>query len=274
MPEKVEEVTKDPNAALGLAREAMESHPRGSRWPFLGKTLLLIFDAYSKWIKVHIVLSTTLSAAIEKLRVTFIVHGLPETLVSDNGPAFVSRDFWGVHVMKWHQTFDNSTILPFIKWFGGENCPQKKEELKRMTGPLEWRAPRFLFKYHVTSQATTGIVPTELLMCCRIRMRLDLLYLTTWQRVRVHQMQQKYSDTNAHTWQFNPDDRVMGWNFADGPKLLPGNVLEGGKTTVKVKLDDGWIWCRHVDHLFPSQVQIEIELVDQEFTPTTYVIGQ
>ena len=66
----------------------------------------------------------------------------------------------------------------------------------------------------------------------------------------------------------------MGRNFADGPKLLPGNVLEGGKTIVKVKLDDGWIWCRHVDHLFPSQVQIESELVDQEFTPTTYVIGQ
>ena len=61
--------------------------------PILGKTLLIIVDAYSKWIEVHIVPSTTLLAAIEKLRVTFATHGLPETLVSDNGPAFVSREF-------------------------------------------------------------------------------------------------------------------------------------------------------------------------------------
>ena len=84
-------------------------------------------------------------------------------------------------------------------------------------------------------------------------------------------MQQKYSDTNAHTWQFNPDDRVRGQNFADGPKWLSGNVLEGGKTIVKVNLDDGWIWCHHADHLKPSA---NWELVDQEYTPTTYVIGQ
>ena len=61
--------------------------------PILGKTLLIIVDAYSKWIGVHTVPSTTSLAAIEKLRVTFATHGLPETLVSDNGPAFVSREF-------------------------------------------------------------------------------------------------------------------------------------------------------------------------------------
>ena len=56
--------------------------------PILGKTLLVIVDVYSKWIEVHIVPSTTSLAAIEKLRVTFATHGLPETLVSDDGPGF------------------------------------------------------------------------------------------------------------------------------------------------------------------------------------------
>ena len=45
--------------------------------PILGKTLLIVVDAYSKWIEVHIVPSTTSLAAIEKLRVTFATHGLP-----------------------------------------------------------------------------------------------------------------------------------------------------------------------------------------------------
>ena len=59
----------------------------------------------------------------------------------------------------------------------------------------------------------------------------------------------------------------MGRNFTDGPKWLPGKVLEGGKTIVKLKLDDGRIWRRHVDHLLPSQVQIESESIDQECAP-------
>ena len=37
MPEKPEEATKGPNAALGLAREAMKSYPRGSRWTISGQ---------------------------------------------------------------------------------------------------------------------------------------------------------------------------------------------------------------------------------------------
>ena len=116
-----------------------------------------------------------------------------------------------------------------------------------MTGLVETRLPRFLLKYRVIPQATTGIAPTELLMGRRIHTHLDLLYLTTRQRVREHQMQQKKSgDTNTHTPQFNPSvhDRVMDRDFADEPKWLPGKVLEGRKTVVKVKLDDGRIWRR------------------------------
>lgn len=88
-----------------------------------------------------------------------------------------------------------------------------------------------------------------------LRSSCDEMASNIWQhptKVREHQMQQKYSDTNAHTWQFNPDDWVRGQNFADGPKWLSGNVLEGGKTIVKVNLDDGWIGCHHADHLKPS----------------------
>lgn len=45
--------------------------------PVRGKTLLIIVDAYSKWIDVHLVPSTSAAAAIEKLRTRFSIHGLP-----------------------------------------------------------------------------------------------------------------------------------------------------------------------------------------------------
>ena len=166
--------------------------------PILGKTLLIIVDAYSKWIEVHIVPSTTSSAAIEKPQVTFTTHGLPKTLVSDYGPAFVSREF--EEFMR-RNGIKHLTTAPYHPSNSlAERAVQAvKDGLERMTGPLETRLPRFLLKYRVTPQATTGIAPTELLMGRRIRTHLDLLYLTTRQRVREHQMQQKKVVIQMHT---------------------------------------------------------------------------
>ena len=55
--------------------------------------LLIIVDAYSKWIDVHITNSSTASVTIQKLLITFATHGLPRTIVSDNGPCFTSSEF-------------------------------------------------------------------------------------------------------------------------------------------------------------------------------------
>ena len=44
-----------------------------------------------------------------------------------------------------------------------------KAGVKRLKGSLEVRLSRFLFKYRVTPQATTGIAPAELLMGRRLR---------------------------------------------------------------------------------------------------------
>ena len=60
--------------------------------PVLGKTLLITVDAHSKWIDAHIVSSTSSAATIEKLRATFATHSLPQTVVSDNDPAFTSSE--------------------------------------------------------------------------------------------------------------------------------------------------------------------------------------
>ena len=61
--------------------------------PFMGKMFLIAVDAHSKWMEVVIVNSATSTVTIEKLRAMFATHGLPETLVSDNGSVFVSAEF-------------------------------------------------------------------------------------------------------------------------------------------------------------------------------------
>ena len=61
--------------------------------PYKGEMFLVVTDAYSKWLEVHCMKSTTSSATIKKLREIFAIHSLPATLVSDNGSNFTSSEF-------------------------------------------------------------------------------------------------------------------------------------------------------------------------------------
>lgn len=58
--------------------------------PFLGKMFLLLIDAHSKWIELHMVNSVTSQMTIKKMKHTFATHGLLEMLVTDNGSNFTS----------------------------------------------------------------------------------------------------------------------------------------------------------------------------------------
>ena len=61
--------------------------------PFHGKMFLVLVDAYSKWIEVFPVQSATSILTIEKLRIAFATHGLPEKIVTDNGSVFTNAEF-------------------------------------------------------------------------------------------------------------------------------------------------------------------------------------
>ena len=58
--------------------------------PVSGKMLM---DAHSKWPEVYEMTSTTAQKTIEILRHIFASYGLPEQLVSDDGPQFVAKEF-------------------------------------------------------------------------------------------------------------------------------------------------------------------------------------
>ena len=58
-----------------------------------GNYYLILVDAHSKWPKVIHMTSTTSSSTIRELRKIFTTFGLPEQLVSDNGPQFASAEF-------------------------------------------------------------------------------------------------------------------------------------------------------------------------------------
>ena len=61
--------------------------------PLYGKMYLIIIDAHSKWLEVHITSGCTTATTIDKLQLSFSTFGLPQVLVSDNGPPFSSSEF-------------------------------------------------------------------------------------------------------------------------------------------------------------------------------------
>ena len=68
--------------------------------PFQGKMYFIVVDAHSKWPEVIPMSTTTTSnQTIAVLRQLFAAHGLPQQLVSDNGPQFISEEFATFHKM-------------------------------------------------------------------------------------------------------------------------------------------------------------------------------
>ena len=61
--------------------------------PMDGKMVLVIIDAHSKYIDVHVVNAAISSATITKLSQTFAIYGLPIVLVSDNATCFKISHF-------------------------------------------------------------------------------------------------------------------------------------------------------------------------------------
>ena len=221
--------------------------------PFLGKHFLVLVDAYSKWLEVIVVPSTSSHCTIDALRSIFATHGLPEVLVSDNGTAFTSEEFRKFLKLNGIRQVTISPYHPASNGLAERAVQTFKEGMKKSkTSDLQLRLTRFLFQYRITPHTTTGIAPAELLMGRRPRSHLDLLHPSVASKVLVKQEKQK-SVHDRHATKvrtFVPGNNVFVRNFGRGTKWLAGVVTEvRGPLSYHVTLSDDRIVRRHVDHI-------------------------
>ena len=161
--------------------------------PFHGKMFLIVVDAHSKWMEVCVVNSATSRITVDKLRTMFATHGLPETLVSDNGAVFTSEEF-REFVQK--NGIKHIRIAPYHPASNGqaERAVQVlKEGIKKCSSAdkLETQVARILFSYRTTPHTTTGVMPAELLMGRQLRSHLSLIQPSVTARVEKKQEQQR-----------------------------------------------------------------------------------
>ena len=122
---------------------------------------LVLVDAYSKWLEVHVMRSTTSTATIEKLREIFATHGLPKTLVSDNGTNFSSSEFELFMSQNGPNGIRHIKVSPYHPASNGQAeraVRVFKEGIVKMEGgSLKTKLARFLLRYRITPHSTTGV---------------------------------------------------------------------------------------------------------------------
>ena len=220
--------------------------------PVQGKMVLVIIDAHSKWIDAHVTSTSTSQATIEKLMQTFATHGLPDTIVSDNGTAFTSREF---QQFIYQNGIKHITVTPYHPSSNGlaeRAVGIVKSGLKRNTqGTLPVRLARVLFKYRVTQQTTTDETPAKLLLGRQLKTPLDNLRPNLQSKVEGKQWKQKeqYDKTTVNRT-FGPGNLVYALNFGKGEKWLPGVITSStGPVSFLVQLLNGDVVRKHQDQL-------------------------
>ena len=236
--------------------------------PFMGKMFLVIVDSHSKWLEVRIVPSVTSLSTIQELRSVFATHGLPEIIVSDNGTAFTSSEFQEFTSKNGIRHIKTAPYHPALNGLAERAVQTFKEGLKKLTeGSVETKLSRFLFQYRLTPHSITGKSPAELLMGRQLRAHLDQLTPNLQAQVQQKQQKQKdYHDQTSRSRTFDIGDSVFIRNFTKGPTWLPGTVLQKqGPRTFTIKLMDGRIWRRHVNHIRYRSVDITAATESEDF---------
>lgn len=136
---------------------------------FNNKQYLAVIDKYSRWIELKQINPPTARTVIQRLKEIFSVHGIPETVQSDNGPQFTSMEYkdfaksWG---------FEVTTSSPYFPQANGaaERCVQTCKKILSQSDPL-----LALLNYRNTPHSATGISPSSALMGRRLRTRVPVL---------------------------------------------------------------------------------------------------
>ncbi|XP_064459049.1 uncharacterized protein LOC135369387 [Ornithodoros turicata] len=114
----------------------METSPLDFAGPFQDKMFLVVVDAFSKWPEVIVMSSTTASHAVDVILTIFARNGIPERIVTDNGPQFTSSVF--MQFMRNNSTFLDSTIPPSNQWTCWAFCPDTQIRPEIYAGGREY----------------------------------------------------------------------------------------------------------------------------------------
>ena len=193
--------------------------------------------------------TTTAMQTIAVLKNIFATHGLPVSMVTDNGPQFTSDEFetymkfCGIKHVKsppYHPA-TNGEAERVVRTF--------KNSIRKTllhTKDLHSCVANFLLGYRTSKHSTTNCSPAELLMGRTLKTRLDHLFMSNNDSIN-----QQKCDNVKKPRQFTIGQKVFVRDYRrDKPKWTDGTIVRDlGPVSYRVQTSDGPIWKRHVDQM-------------------------
>ena len=218
-----------------------------------GYQVLIIIDVHSKWIEAIPLRQATTATTLQALQIFFANFGLPEEIVSDNGPQFTSTDFAEYCRNK---GIKHSRTPPYHPASNGaaERSVQVVKQAMRKLGtavPLKEQLAEFLLVYRTTTHATAERRPDELFLRRTLRTRLTLIFPNLGPTVEHHQQNQKIAhDGKLPLVTFVEGEKVLVQNQRGRTKWLNGVIIRRkSPVTYLVRIAKTCVRYCHADHL-------------------------
>ncbi|KAA3673841.1 uncharacterized protein DEA37_0012248 [Paragonimus westermani] len=223
--------------------------------PLNGNYYFVVVDAYSKWPEVIPMSLASTSTTVTALGQLFSQFGVPESIVSDNGPQFTSMAFVNfckamgtqlIHTPVYHPQ-SNGQVERFVDTF--------KRALQKLQG--EGTVPDMLNTFLRTYRSTPntsgpeGKSPAEAFLGRRIRTPLDLM-LPSKPNANMCSRDggKKHSHRSQNKRVFKPGDLIYIMNAKPHQRSwIPGRVMRRiGSVMYQVQTQSGTN-VRHVNHI-------------------------
>ena len=200
---------------------------------YKGATYILVVDYFSCYVEILKLSSTTSTSIIVALKTIFSRHGIPETLVTDNGPQYSSEEFCCFSVS---YDFRHVSSSPYYPRGNGESeraVRTVKNFLKDSKDPHI-----ALLTYRATPLPWCGISPAELLMGRKLRTNVpesEMNFMPQWpdlQKFRNNDEQYKKKQKRhydrrhkAHDLPEFSDDTPVFIRNGGSSNVVPGRIV-------------------------------------------------
>lgn len=198
--------------------------------------------------------STTAERAIEFLRSTFARFGIPEQIVSDNGPQWTSEEFNLFLKQNGIKHYFSAPYHPSTNGLVERFIQTKKSALKKgIARSLQHSLSEFLLNYRNTVHATTQESPAKLLLKRDLRTRLNLIRPDVETNVHAAQAKQVFlRERKAKDRPLAVGDCVMVKDYRNSsskPWKRGVRLSQTGPVSFQVQLPGGEKWRRHADQI-------------------------
>lgn len=229
-----------------------------------GNDFLILIDSFSKWVEINLMTTTTTEATIEYLRSIFARYGLPEQLVSDNGPQLISMKFEGfcqqngIKHMKTppYHARSNGAAERTVQIIKKQLAKTKLENTVQQG--VQYQLDNILFAYRNTPQITTEKTPAELFLKRSPRTRLSILK---------EKILKKEEKKNIKVTSYEPEELVyVKSKRGEEEKWLEGKILHRNSELTYFVLSNGMRSLVHAEELKKRQCNYNNEGVHNKRT--------